>query len=67
MTEVVAVPEGFAPHFRKSPLTDPWEPLYSQKIDGTVRLGTRVRQPHVNGRASRMAASSPRSPTMRWG
>ena len=23
--------EGFEPHFRKSPLTDPWEPLYSQR------------------------------------
>ena len=50
MTETLEIPQGFAPHFRKSPLTDPWEPLYSKKEDGTVLLGTHVRQPHVNGR-----------------
>ena len=25
------IPDGFEPHFRKSPLTDPWEPLYRRK------------------------------------
>ncbi len=44
------VPEGFEPHFRKSPVTDAWEPLYSRKVDGAVRLGTRLRPPHTNGR-----------------
>jgi len=24
-------PDGFVPHFRKSPVTDPWEPLYSRE------------------------------------
>jgi len=24
---ITDIPEGFEPHFRKSPLTDPWEPL----------------------------------------
>lgn len=50
MTETLAVPESFAPHFRKSPLTDPWEPLYSKKEDGAVILAAHVRVPHVNGR-----------------
>ena len=30
------IPAGFEPHFRKSPLTDPWEPLYSKKTDKAV-------------------------------
>src|SRR6185312_12608222 len=32
-------PAGFEPHDRKSPLTEPWEPLYSRKTGGTVILG----------------------------
>ena len=43
-------PEGFAPHFRKSPVTDPWEPLYSRRLDGTVQIGVRVREVHCNSR-----------------
>jgi uncharacterized protein (TIGR00369 family) len=43
-------PEGFAPHFRKSPVTDPWEPLYSRKIDGTVQIGLSIRPAHCNSR-----------------
>jgi hypothetical protein len=27
-TNSIGIPEGFEPHFRKSPFTDPWEPLY---------------------------------------
>ncbi len=45
-----APPDGFAPHLRKSPLTEPWEPLYARKVDGTVRLGTWLRAAHTNGR-----------------
>ena len=30
------IPAGFEPHFRKSPFTDPWEPLYSRKTDQGV-------------------------------
>lgn len=45
-----AAPAGFARHFRKSPLTDPWEPLFS-KVEGTsVVLGLRVRPAHCNGK-----------------
>ena len=44
------IPEGYAPHTRKSPLTDPWEPLYSKVVDGVLLLGVRIRQAHCNGR-----------------
>jgi uncharacterized protein (TIGR00369 family) len=43
-------PEGFAPHFRKSPVTDPWEPLYSRRVDGTVQIGLTLRAVHCNSR-----------------
>jgi uncharacterized protein (TIGR00369 family) len=42
------IPEGFEPHFRKSPLTDPWEPLYSKRTDKAVVLGLRLAKPHTN-------------------
>jgi len=44
------IPDGFEPHFRKSPFTDPWEPLYSQRTDGAVILGLRLAKPHTNSR-----------------
>jgi acyl-coenzyme A thioesterase PaaI-like protein len=44
------VPEGFAPHFRKSPLTDPWEPLYSRRTENAVILGFRATEHHTNSR-----------------
>jgi uncharacterized protein (TIGR00369 family) len=44
------IPEGFEPHFRKSPFTDPWEPLYSRKTDRAVILGLRLAKPHTNAR-----------------
>jgi uncharacterized protein (TIGR00369 family) len=44
------IPEGFEPHFRKSPLTDPWEPLYSKRTDKAVIIGLRLARPHTNGR-----------------
>lgn len=44
------VPEGFTRHFRQSPLTDPWEPLYSRVTDQAVILGLRLRAPHTNSR-----------------
>ena len=42
------IPEGFEPHFRKSPFTDPWEPLYSKKTDKSVSM--RLARPHTNSR-----------------
>jgi uncharacterized protein (TIGR00369 family) len=44
------IPEGFKPHFRKSPFTDPWEPLYSKKTDKAVIMGLRLATPHTNAR-----------------
>ena len=43
-------PEGFTPHFRKSPVTEPWEPLFSRRTNGTVQIGTRLREAHCNSR-----------------
>ncbi len=44
------IPEGFAPHFRRSPLTEPWEPLYSRRTGTAVILGLRLREAHTNSR-----------------
>jgi uncharacterized protein (TIGR00369 family) len=49
-TAVIDVPLGFEPHYRKSPLTDPWEPLYSKRTDRAVVIGLRLAKPHTNGR-----------------
>ena len=47
---ITDIPEGFERHTRKSPLTDPWEPLYSKRTDKAVILGLRLAKPHTNGR-----------------
>jgi uncharacterized protein (TIGR00369 family) len=44
------IPEGFEPHFRNSPFTDPWEPLYSRRTEKAVIIGLRLAKPHTNGR-----------------
>ena len=44
------IPEGFEPHFRKSPLTEPWEPLYTKRTDNAVIIGLRLARPHTNSR-----------------
>lgn len=44
-------PSGFAAHFRKSPLTDPWEPLYSKRdAEGGFAIGLWIDTPHCNAR-----------------
>lgn len=45
-----SIPEGFAPHFRKSGLTDPWEPLYSRNTGESIRIGLRAGPAHSNSR-----------------
>jgi uncharacterized protein (TIGR00369 family) len=50
MNAVDVVPQGFERHFRQSPLTDPWEPLYSKRTDGAVIIGLRLAKPHTNAR-----------------
>ena len=42
------IPHGFERHFRQSPLTDPWEPLYSKRTDKAVIVGLRLAKPHTN-------------------
>jgi uncharacterized protein (TIGR00369 family) len=46
----IAIPSGFERHFRQSPLTDPWEPLYSRRTDKAVIIGLRLATPHTNAR-----------------
>ena len=48
--DLAAPPPGFAPHTRRSPLTDPWEPLFACLDGHTVQLGLRVREAHCNSR-----------------
>jgi acyl-coenzyme A thioesterase PaaI-like protein len=43
-------PPGFERHFRQSPLTDPWEPLYSKVLDDRVVLGLSLGTAHTNAR-----------------
>ena len=50
MMETETLPAGFDRHYRQSPLTDPWEPLYSRKTEGAVVLGLEAGQAHTNSR-----------------
>ncbi len=43
-------PEGFDPHFRKSNVTDPWEPIFSKIADGVVQIGLWLSEAHCNSR-----------------
>jgi uncharacterized protein (TIGR00369 family) len=45
-----AIPPGFTRHFRASPMTDPWEPIYSKKTPQAVIIGLRLARPHTNSR-----------------
>jgi uncharacterized protein (TIGR00369 family) len=47
---MVDIPDGFQPHLRRSPVTEPWEPLFARIGDGVVELAFEVRQAHCNGR-----------------
>lgn len=45
------IPAGFERHFRRSGLTEPWEPLYSRQLEnGVVQLGFRAGPAHANSR-----------------
>ena len=50
METILDAPAGFARHDRKSPLTDPWEPLWSRKTSDTVVLAIRAGPAHTNSR-----------------
>lgn len=43
-------PEGYEPHDRKSPLTDPWEPIYAKQYDDRLLLGLELADAHTNSR-----------------
>lgn len=43
-------PLGYEPHYRKSPFTDPWEPLFSRVTEEQVSIGTYLRDAHCNSR-----------------
>lgn len=44
------LPVGFSPHARKSPITEPWEPLYACAAEDRLVLATWVREDHCNSR-----------------
>lgn len=43
-------PAGFVPHTRRSPLTEPWEPLFAREQGTALQLGLWLRPAHCNGR-----------------
>ena len=49
-TDATDIPVGFEPHFRNSPVTDAWAPLYAKKTDRAVIIGLRLAKAHTNGR-----------------
>ncbi len=50
MQETTPIPAGFQRHFRQSPVTDPWEPIYSRRTEGGVILGLVAEAAHTNSR-----------------
>jgi uncharacterized protein (TIGR00369 family) len=44
------IPTGFEPLARRSPLTEPWQPIYAKTTDKAVILGLRLAVPHTNSR-----------------
>ena len=44
------IPEGFERQSRRSPLTDPWEPIYTKQTPDAIILGLRLATPHTNAR-----------------
>jgi uncharacterized protein (TIGR00369 family) len=46
----MTVPAGFEPFYRKSPVTEPWEPIYCKKTPDAVILAVRLAKAHTNAR-----------------
>ena len=44
------IPNGFEPQPRRSPLTDPWEPIYWKQTADAIILGLWLATPHTNAR-----------------
>ncbi len=51
MSGGIEPPAGFEPHFRRSPVTDAWEPLFSKRDAECFVFGLRVAEAHCNARA----------------
>lgn len=49
MTDL-SIPEGFEPHDRPSPLTEPWKPIYKRTLADRMQLGLHLREAHTNAR-----------------
>jgi uncharacterized protein (TIGR00369 family) len=45
-----SIPHGFEPHFRQSPVTDPWEPLFSYRHGELFCIGLHIDDRHCNAR-----------------
>ncbi len=45
-----SVPPGYERHFRTSPVTDPWEPLFLRRNGAELSLGLRIAPQHCNAR-----------------
>ncbi len=45
-----APPEGFVPLARKSPMTDPWRPIYALTSGAAMHLGVWAQEAHCNAR-----------------
>lgn len=50
MDAATQAPPGFERHDRRSPVTDPWEPLYRRLSGDAVVLGVRAGAQHCNSR-----------------
>jgi uncharacterized protein (TIGR00369 family) len=44
------IPAGYSPYVRRSPLTEPWEPLFEGRDGDNTRLALQVREAHCNSR-----------------
>src|SRR5438552_160263 len=49
-TPTDSIPSDYVAHSRKTPLTEPWEPLYCKTVGSALFLALRVREAHCNGR-----------------
>jgi uncharacterized protein (TIGR00369 family) len=45
-----SLPSGYARHTRASPLTEPWEPLFSRQVASGVQIALEIREAHCNSR-----------------
>ncbi|AFK54890.1 PaaI family thioesterase [Tistrella mobilis] len=48
--ETSSVPEGFMLHDRRSPVTDPWRPIWAKRSETAFHLGLYLAEAHTNSR-----------------